>query len=134
MLTLPKTKKAKSSKNKGSALDAAQRELLERQSQIQAQIDAIQRSMEQATPRRADAARRGSDPAQISGPRGRYIHETTLSGARRTTVLPSEPRRRPAPKPPAMLRAERNAARQQTMALVVCLIIAVMYALSHLLP
>lgn len=134
MLTLPKTKtkKAKPGKNtKVSALDSAQRELHEKQMQIQAQIDAIQRSMEEVAPRRVEPSSRNAAPAQISGPRGRYVHQTTLSGGRRVTVVPAEPRRRPAPKPAAVLRVERDAARQKTLLLCVGLAIAVMYAASH---
>ena len=99
--------------------------------QIQGHIDAIQRSMEEVGPRLVEPSGRGASPAQISGPRGRYVHETTFSGGRRVTVVPAEPRRRAAPKPPAVLRVERDAARQKTLLLLVGLAVAVMYALNH---
>ena len=130
MLTLPKTKKVKSGKKtKGSALDSAQRELLARQSEIQAQIDAIQASI-------AQVPQRGVKPAPRSGSAtgARYVHGATVRDARRVKVIaPEPPRRRTAPKPPVRLRAEVSAARQQTFALLIGLAIAVMYALSHFL-
>lgn len=134
MPTLPKLKKAKSGKGKGSALDSAQRELLEQQQQIQAQIDTLQRTIEQAPQRGAEQARRDRESLMASLPRGRYVHGATVMDARRVTVVPAEPTRRRAPKRPTMLRAERIAARRQTMALAVFLAGAVIYALSHLLP
>ncbi len=134
MPTLSKPKKAKSGKTKGSALDSAQRELLEQQAQIQAQIEAIQRSLEQVPTRGNGPARRERETIPTSAPRGRYVHGATVMDARRVTVVPAEPVRRRTPKRPTMLRAERIAARRQTMALAVCLVGAVIYALSHLLP
>lgn len=128
MLTLPKTKKVKSGKKtKVSALDAAQRELLARQSEIQAQIDAIQASI-------AQVPRRGVKPASATAGDGFFVHNATMRDARRVKIIAPEPvKRRTAPKPPVRLRAEVAAARQQTFALLVGLAIAVMYALSHFL-
>ena len=133
MPTLLKPKKTKSgkSKMKGTALDSAQRELLERQSQIEAQIKALQESIAGVPTRRPAApTRHGGTPA----PRGRYVLPAHVTGGRTVTVVPAEPRRRITHKPAPMLRAERIAARRQSMALIVCLAGAVIYALSHLLP
>ena len=134
MPTLPKLKKAKAAKAKGNSIDSAQRELLEQQQRIQAQIEVLQRSIEQAPQRGAEQARRDRESLMASLPRGRYVHGATVMDARRVTNVPAEPTRRRTPKRPPMLRAERIAARRQTMALVVCLTGAVIYALSHLLP
>ena len=135
MPTLPKPKKANSGKKtKGNALDSAQRELLEQQQRIQAEIEALQRSIEQAPQRGAEQARRERESLLTSAPRGRYVHGATVMDARRAAAIPADTSRRRAPKRPTMLRAERTAARRQTMALVVCLAGAVIYALSHLLP
>ena len=134
MPTLSKLKKTKPGKPKGGAIASAQRELLEKQTQIEAQIKALQASIEHAPERAAKPARSGSDRFAGAVPlRGHYTHRTTI--ARQVTVIPPEPpTRRPAPRPAPMLRAERLAARRQTMALIVGLTGAVIYALSHLLP
>ncbi len=134
MPTLSKLKKTKPGKTKGGAIASAQRELLEKQSQIEAQIKALQASLDHAPAREVKPSRSGSDRfAGAIPPRGHYTHRTTT--ARQVTVIPAEPPpRRAVSRQAPMLRAERIAARRQTMALLVGLGAAVIYALSHLLP
>ena len=97
MPTLSKLKKTKPGKTKGGAIASAQRELLEKQSQIEAQIKALQASLEQAPAREAKPARSGQDRFAGAVPaRGHYTHRTTV--ARQVTVIPRS-RRPGVPRP-----------------------------------
>jgi hypothetical protein len=117
---------AKSSRTKGNAIDSRQRELAEQETQLQAQIEALQRTIADAPGRAAEQARRDRD-ALITASRGYYLQNVvpdsrygqgTGGGIRRAGARP-------------MLRAERSAARTQTLALVVVLAVAVVWMLSH---
>ncbi len=117
---------AKTSRTKGGAIDSRQRELAEQENQLQAQIDALQRTIAEAPGRAAEQARRDRD-ALITASRGYYLQSVvpdsrygqgTASAVRRSGARP-------------MLRAERSAARTQTLALVVVLAVAVVWMLSH---
>jgi hypothetical protein len=118
---------AKSSRQKGGGvIDSRQRELAEQENQLQAQIEALQRTIAEAPTRAAAQARRDRD-ALITTSRSYYLQSVvpdsrygagTASGGRRAGARP-------------MLRAERSAARTQTLALVVVLAMAVVWMLSH---
>ena len=117
---------AKASKTKEGAIDSRQRELAEQESQLQAQIDALQRTIAEAPGRAAEQARRDRD-ALITASRSYYLQSVvpdsryghgTGAGARRGGARP-------------MLRAERSAARNQTLALLVVLALAVIWMLRH---
>ena len=123
---LKKRAAAKSSRTKGGAIDSRQRELAEQENQLQAQIDALQRTFADAPYRAAEQAKRDRD-ALISASRGYYLQSVvpdsrygqgTGGGVRRNGARP-------------MLRAERSAARMQTLALVVVLAAAVIWMLSR---
>ncbi len=118
-----KTAKAKS---KVSVIDSRQRELAAEENELQAKIDALQRTIAEAPSRAAAQARLDRD-ALITASRGYYLQSVVPdsrygqgngAAARRTGARP-------------MLRAERSAARTQTFALVVVLAVAVVWMLSH---
>jgi hypothetical protein len=118
----------KPSRTKGSALDSRKRELSEQESKLQAQIDALQKTIAEAPGRAAEQAKRDRDTL-ITASRGYYLHSVvpdsrfgqgTGAAVRRSGSRP-------------MLKAERTAARTQTLALVVVLAVAVIWLLSHLI-
>jgi hypothetical protein len=117
---------AKASRTKGSAIDSRQRELAEQENQLRAQMDALERTIAEAPGRAAEQAKRERD-ALITASRGYYLQSVvpdsrfgqgTGAGVRRAGARP-------------MLKAERSAARTQTLALVVALAVAVILLLSH---
>ena len=111
-------------KAKATAIDSRQRELAEQESQIQSQIDALQRTIAEA-PTRAAAEAKAHREAYLQSSRGYYLH-SVVPDARHGGSKPV--RKRP------VLRAERSAARLQTLALVVVLGCAVVWMLTHFLP
>jgi hypothetical protein len=117
---------AKSSRTKGGALDSRKRELSEQESQLQAQIDALQKTIADAPGRAAEQARRDRD-ALITTSRGYYLHSVVPDSrfGQGTGAAVRRSGNRP------MLKAERTAARTQTLALVVVLAVAVIWLLSH---
>lgn len=115
---------AKSAHPEVSVIDSRQRELVARESQLQAEIDALQRTIAEA-PVRAQIEARREREAYIQSSRGYALH-SVVSDPRYGTG--GRARKRP------MLRAERRAARLQTFTLVVVLAGAVVWMLSHFLP
>ena len=117
----------KTSRTKGGVIDSRQRELAEQESQLQAQIDALQRTIAEAPTRAAEQARRDRD-ALITTSRAYYL-QSVVPDARYGLAAAGAGKRRGGARP--MLRKERSAARTQTLALVVMLALAVVWMLSH---
>ena len=117
---------AKSSRTKGGAIESRQREIAEQENELQAQIDALQRTIAEAPGRAAEQAKRDRD-ALITASRGYYLQSVVPDS--RYGQQNAAAGRRAGARP--MLRRERSAARTQTLALVVVLAVAVIWMLSH---
>ncbi len=121
-----KTRAAKPSRAKGGAIDSRQRELAEQENQLQAQIEALQKTIAEA-PSRAAAQARVDRDALITASRGYYLQSVVPDS--RYGQGTAQAVRRAGARP--MLRAEKSAARMQTLFLVVVLAGAVFWLLSH---
>lgn len=126
-LTRKSPAKAKTSKI-GNPLDSERHVLLEQQNQLQAQIEALQRSIAEAPKRAAEEAKRERESIIASTGGARYRHNTLLD-----TRYSAEPLNRRRNRPAPRLRAERNAERQKALALLVVLAIALAWAASTLI-
>ena len=126
--------KPKTSKAKGSALAQEQRQLLEQQQALQAQIEAIQLSISEAPRRAAEERRRTREVVQAATPRrGVYLHSANLLDTRHVEAAAASGRTRPSTgrRKPVVLRRERADGRRQTLALLVALAMALVWAASH---
>ena len=123
-----KAKSKASSKTKNLALDSRQRELIDQQKQVQEQIEALQRTLSEA-PKRAAEQQRLSREAYLAASMNQpqFRHSATLVDKRHADAPPV---RRSKSRP--MLRAERRAAQRQTLALLVVLAAAIIWALHWL--
>ena len=133
----PRRSKGKSGKatvKTGSALDAAQQKLLEEQRQVQEQIDALQRTIDDAPPRPAEQRRPPSEPylTGAHGPRAHFRHAATIAGASHleSPSMASRPKKRPKR---VVLRREKAEGRIQTVALLIALLIALGWLASRYL-
>lgn len=130
----PKKFKFKTGKD-GGALDSQQRKLQEKESQIQAEITALERKIAEAPERAAEQRQRSREVLFMSSPRKYLLGAATLdtrhveAAAAAGKLRPSRGRRKT-----AVLRAERKAAWMQTVALVVGLAFAICWAISHFFP
>lgn len=123
-----KAKAKAASKTKGSPLDSRQRELLEAQSKVEAEIAALKQALSEG-PRRAAAQRQQSAreyAAQANRPQ-QFRHSAIVADNRfaDTPIV-----RRTKSKP--QMRRERRAAQMQFLALMVVLVAALCWA-AHLL-
>ena len=129
-----KGKPGKSTVKTGSALDAAQKKLLEEQRQVQEQIDALQRTIDDAPLRPAAPRRPTSEPylTGTHGPRALFRHAATIAGASRleSPSMASRPKKRPKR---VVLRHEKAEGRIQTVALLIALLIALGWLASRYL-
>ncbi len=123
-----KAKSKASSKTKGSPLDSRQRELLEAQSKVEAEIEALKRALSEG-PRLAAAKKQQAsrEYAQAAARPQQYRHSAIVADNRfaDTPVV-----RRTKSKP--QMRRERRAAQMQFLALMVVLVAALCWA-AHLL-
>ena len=130
----PRSKaKVKAGKPKGSALDQEQRLLLEQQQALQAQIDAIQRSLTEAPQRAAEERRRTREAVVAATPRRTtFLHSANLLDTRHVEAAAASGRTRPVGRrKPVVLRKERADGRRQTLALIVVLAFALCWAASR---
>ena len=126
--------KAKTAKPKGTALADEQRQLVEQQAALQAEIDAIQRSISDAPQRAAEERRRSREVALAATPRrGTYLHSANLLDTRHVEAAAASGRTRPTTgrRKPVVLRRERADGRRQTLALIAALIVTLVWAASH---
>ena len=126
--------KAKTGKTKGTPLAQEQRQLLEQQAALQAEIDAIQRSISEAPKRAAEERRRSREVALAATPRrGTYLHSANLLDTRHVEAAAASGRTRASTgrRKPVVLRRERADGRRQTLALLALLILALFWAASH---
>ena len=118
----------------GSALDAAQQKLLEEQRQVQEQIDALQRTIDDAPKHPAEQRRPPGEPYLTGphGPRAHFRHAATMAGARymESPSMASRPKKRPKR---AVLRREKSEGRIQTAALLIALLLALAWLASRYL-
>ncbi len=131
----PKKSKPKAGKAEGGALDSKQRELQEQQSQLQAKIDALQRTIADA-PKRAEEERQRTREALAQNSQRQYTLGASTLDTRHVEAAAAAGRTRPGKgrRKPAVLRAEKKAAWVQTVALVVGLAFAICWAISHFYP
>jgi hypothetical protein len=122
-----KAKSKASSKIKNPSLDSRQRELLEQQTRLQEQIDELQRVLTDAPKRAVEQKRRVREEAAMAARPQVYRHSATPVDKRHV----DEPQVRRSKSRP-MLRAERRAAQRQTLALLVVLAAAIIWALHWL--
>ena len=131
----PKKFKPKSVRAGNGALDSRQRELQERESQLKAKIDALQRTIAEAPKRAAEERQRSSEVLFQASPR-KYLLGASMVDTRHVEAAAAAGKIRPTKgrRKPAVLRAERKAAWVQTVTLVVALAFAICWAISHFFP
>lgn len=132
----PSSSKGKSNKGKDNPLDEEQRQLREQQAALEAKIASLQQSIKEAPQKAAEERRRRVEAVQAATPRrGAYIHGASLVDTRHVEAAAASGRMRPgnARRKPVMLREERKAGRQQTLFLVIAVLVALCWALGHYL-
>ena len=131
----PKKSKPKAGKEQVGALGSKQRELQEQESQLQAKIDALQRTIADA-PKRAAEERQRSREVLFAASSRRYLLGASTLDTRHVEAAAAAGRTRPSKgrRKPAVLRAEKKAAWVQTVALVIGLAFAICWAISHFYP
>lgn len=113
-MALTRSKSSRSPAAGKSLLEGERRALAAKESELQARIAEIQRSISDAPRRAAETAERERESI-LNATRGQYRHRTLVDP--RHGVEPARRRARPAP----TLRAERQAARRQALALLAIL-------------
>lgn len=113
-MPLTRSKSSRSSAAGKSILESERRELAAKESELQARIAEIQRSISEAPRRAAEIAERERESI-LNATRGQYRHSTLVD-----TRYVAEPKPRRARTAPT-LRAERQAARRQALALLAIL-------------
>ena len=128
----PKKFRPKSGKAARGALDSKQRELDEKELQLKAEIDALQRKIDESPEREAEASRRSREVLFKSSPR-RYLLGAATLDTRHVEAAAAAGRLNPrrGRHKPAVLRAERRAAWVQTLAIAAVLILAICWVISH---
>lgn len=117
-----RTKSKPSTRARGGVIDSRRRELAEQESQLLAEMNALQRTIEEA-PVRAQVEAKRQREAYIESSRVYHLHSVMPEAGRAMYggAAPRRGRRQPT------LRQERIAARRQTLALVVALAFAVLW-------
>jgi hypothetical protein len=111
-----------SARARGGVIDSRRRELAEQESQLLAEMNALQRTIEEA-PVRAQVEAKRQREAYIESSRVYHLHSVMPEAGRAMHGVASPRRGRRQP----TLRQERIAARRQTLALVVALAFAVLW-------
>jgi predicted RNase H-like nuclease (RuvC/YqgF family) len=107
---------------RGGVIDSRRRELAEQENQLQAEINALQRTIEEA-PVRAQVEAKRQREAFIESSRVYHLHSVLPEAGHSMHGMPVARRSRRQP----TLRKERIAARRQTLALVVALAFALLW-------
>jgi predicted RNase H-like nuclease (RuvC/YqgF family) len=105
---------------RGGVIDSRRRELAEQENQLQAEINALQRTIEEA-PVRAQVEAKRQREAFIESSRVYHLHSVLPEAGHSMHGTPVARRRQPT------LRKERIAARRQTLALLVALAFALLW-------
>ena len=108
---------------------------MEQQSQLQAKIDALQRTIAEAPARAAEERRRSREVLFTSSQR-QYLHGASVLDTRHVEAAAAAGKTRPGRgrHKPVVLRAERKADRLQTVALLVVLAFLICWVISHFYP
>ncbi len=136
MASNPKSRsKAKAAKAKGSALNSEQEDLREQERKVQEEIAKLQRAIDEAPQRAAEERRRSQQAVFAATPRkGAYLHGASMLDTRHVEAAAALGRiRRSDSRKRVVLREERTAGRRQTLVLIVVLVFAICWALSHYL-